>query len=206
MCKCTPEIRTPFCGRGDCLPPGYANLGEWLGIFSDAEAEAAAQASLDRVWEQAVRQALGGFGGREVTDIDALRALYEKATAGEWEIAGRPRKRWISAEHPDLGSAAVATMPAMMGRDEDDAALIVALHNAFPALASELEAARKVVAEMREMVDQCDLTITWRNERGMKPATDISIFAPTALSGVIKIKRYFEQALAEYLRVMEEQR
>ena len=73
-------------------------------------------------------------------------------------------------------------------------------------LASELEAARKVVAEMREMVDQCDLTITWRNERGMKPATDISIFAPTALSGVIKIKRYFEQALAEYLRVMEEQR
>lgn len=24
MCKCTPEIRTPFCGRGDCLPPGYA--------------------------------------------------------------------------------------------------------------------------------------------------------------------------------------
>lgn len=55
MCKCTPEIRTPFCGRGDCLPPGYANLGEWLGIFSDAEAEAAAQASLDRVWEQAVR-------------------------------------------------------------------------------------------------------------------------------------------------------
>lgn len=38
MCKCTPEIRTPFCGRGDCLPPGYANLGEWLGIFSDAKA------------------------------------------------------------------------------------------------------------------------------------------------------------------------
>ena len=61
MCKCTPEIRTPFCGRGDCLPPGYANLGEWLGIFSDAEAaEAAAQASLDRVWEQAVRQSKEG--------------------------------------------------------------------------------------------------------------------------------------------------
>jgi hypothetical protein len=56
MCKCTPEIRTPFCGRGDCLPPGYANMGEWLGISSDAEAEAAAQASLDRVWAQAVRQ------------------------------------------------------------------------------------------------------------------------------------------------------
>ena len=55
MCKCTPEIRTPFCGRGDCLPPGFANLGEWLG-----EQEAAAQMSLDRVWEQAVQQAMEG--------------------------------------------------------------------------------------------------------------------------------------------------
>ena len=63
MCKCAPEIRTPFCGRGNCLPPGFANLSEWLG-----EQEAAAQMSLDRVWEQAVRQALGGFGGSEVTD------------------------------------------------------------------------------------------------------------------------------------------
>jgi hypothetical protein len=44
MCKCTPEIRTPFCGRDDCLPPGYATLGEWLGISSDAEAEAALRA------------------------------------------------------------------------------------------------------------------------------------------------------------------
>ena len=59
MCKCTPEIRTPFCGRGDCLPPGFANLGEWLGI-SDDEAEAAAQANLDRVWAQAVRQRMEG--------------------------------------------------------------------------------------------------------------------------------------------------
>ena len=55
MCKCAPEIRTPFCGRGNCLPPGFANLSEWLGI-SDDEAEAAAQANLDRVWAQAVRQ------------------------------------------------------------------------------------------------------------------------------------------------------
>lgn len=51
MCKCTPEIRTPFCGRGDCLPPGYANLGEWLGIFSDAEAEAAVAGALEAVTE-----------------------------------------------------------------------------------------------------------------------------------------------------------
>ena len=53
MCKCTPEIRTPFCGRGDCLPPASREPTESL--FA-ANAEAAAQASLDRVWAQAIRQ------------------------------------------------------------------------------------------------------------------------------------------------------
>lgn len=24
MCKCTPNIRTPFCGRGDCVSPAQA--------------------------------------------------------------------------------------------------------------------------------------------------------------------------------------
>lgn len=26
MCKCTPEIRTPFCGKGDCVWPFPTNL------------------------------------------------------------------------------------------------------------------------------------------------------------------------------------
>ena len=30
MCKCTPEIRTPFCGRGDCLPPASREPTESL--------------------------------------------------------------------------------------------------------------------------------------------------------------------------------
>lgn len=25
MCQCTPEIRTPWCGRGDCVPPPQRN-------------------------------------------------------------------------------------------------------------------------------------------------------------------------------------
>ena len=56
MCKCTPEIRTPFCGRGDCLPPSSR--------AQDMEREFAAQAGLDRIWAQAVRQAEGGVAGR----------------------------------------------------------------------------------------------------------------------------------------------
>ena len=27
MCKCTPEIRTPFCGKGDCQWPAGTVLG-----------------------------------------------------------------------------------------------------------------------------------------------------------------------------------
>ncbi len=59
-----PEIRTPFCGRGNCLPPGYANLGEWLGIFSDAEARETALKDLERIlndlsaWRMRWRQLL----------------------------------------------------------------------------------------------------------------------------------------------------
>lgn len=30
MCKCTPMIRTPFCGRGDCLPPASREPTETL--------------------------------------------------------------------------------------------------------------------------------------------------------------------------------
>jgi hypothetical protein len=30
MCECTPEIRTPFCGRGDCLPPASREPTESL--------------------------------------------------------------------------------------------------------------------------------------------------------------------------------
>ena len=77
MCKCTPNIRTPFCGRGDCLPPtecicGVGNFGvayhrrpcPWVDVVGsempkheqDRLAEADAQRALDRVWAQAIRQ------------------------------------------------------------------------------------------------------------------------------------------------------
>ena len=32
MCKCTPEVRTPYCGKGDCLWPESINPRTQLGI------------------------------------------------------------------------------------------------------------------------------------------------------------------------------
>lgn len=29
MCKCTPNIRTPFCGKGDCVPPKLGATGKF---------------------------------------------------------------------------------------------------------------------------------------------------------------------------------
>ncbi len=52
----------------------------------------------------------------------------------------------------------------------------------------------QLTRELLTMVQECDKTIRWR-KGGMRPATDTSIFASTSLSGVLKIKRYFEEAL-----------
>ena len=94
MCKCTPEIRTPFCGRGDCLPPtecicGVGNFGvayhrrpcPWVDVVGsempkheqDRLAEADAQRALDRVWAQAVRQSMEG------TKTDPMQAALNWA-------------------------------------------------------------------------------------------------------------------------------
>jgi hypothetical protein len=35
MCKCTPEIKTPFCGKGNCQWPDKDR--EWLVIYHNKE-------------------------------------------------------------------------------------------------------------------------------------------------------------------------
>ena len=62
MCKCTPIIRTPFCGRGDCLPPASRAQDMEREFEANAERnfaaqEAAMQEALSELWKQAVRQA-----------------------------------------------------------------------------------------------------------------------------------------------------
>jgi len=40
MCKCNPQIKSPFCGKGDCIWPKQktevATLGGWMVIFTMA--------------------------------------------------------------------------------------------------------------------------------------------------------------------------
>lgn len=44
---------------------------------------------------------------------------------------------------------------------------------------------------------ECDHTIMWRQERGMKPVTDTSMFASAPLSAVIKMQRVFKNIILE---------
>jgi hypothetical protein len=43
MCKCTPEIRAPFCGKGDCVCPGSKKEGARMSEFDG---------DLDHAWEE----------------------------------------------------------------------------------------------------------------------------------------------------------
>ena len=137
MCKCTPEIRTPFCGRGDCLPPGYANLGEWLGISSDAEAEAAAQASLDRVWAQAVRQRMEG------NKTDPMQAALNWAHNYATKHEPRRRPRMTSPEPLTADIDRQLTLLRLAARVDPHLRQAVAdVEDAIAALKGELETAK----------------------------------------------------------------
>ena len=92
-----------------------------------------------------------------MTDIDDIRKLYNAATQGEWKW----RKRAGDGAY-ELGAGDFQTdgFPPEwcyertfvgLSKIEADPALVVALRNSFPALAEELEAARKVVAAARAM-------------------------------------------------------
>lgn len=39
MCKCTPEIKTPFCGQGDCQWPPVVKDRAWLLNFVEEKAK-----------------------------------------------------------------------------------------------------------------------------------------------------------------------
>ena len=88
-------------------------------------------------------------------DLDALKALYERATKGVWYLLETPwlprgSETTILAGSPDPHAAKFVCDFENFGEDEDsekngwnDAELIVALHNAFPALLARLEAAER---------------------------------------------------------------
>lgn len=95
------------------------------------------------------------------TDLDALDALLAKATPGEWQLSFQTDNEVSIDTGPErrLGYASWKGMATVFGSDDDDAgneimennaALIVALHNQYPVLAAELRALRAERDRLRE--------------------------------------------------------
>jgi hypothetical protein len=91
-------------------------------------------------------------------DLESLEALRAEATSGEWEHEARDGRdddgefvieSAILAVPADGLSDTVVTFDGLTRHA--DAALIVALVNAFPAMAAELRALRDVAAAAREL-------------------------------------------------------
>lgn len=103
-------------------------------------------------------------------DLEALDALHAAGTAGEWSVD--PGTENLCVEIAADTSAYVCSFQyesyleeSERHRGEADAALIVALHNAWPTVAAELRRARKIeaaarlvracIAHFREHLDGC---------------------------------------------------
>ena len=88
MCKCTPMLRTPFCGRGDCLPPASREPTETLFAQSVlAEFDRLDQAERLDTWERGLdqyahRSDSSGYAGRMGLEVlSELRRLREQTDA-----------------------------------------------------------------------------------------------------------------------------
>lgn len=69
MCWCTPNIRTPFCGKGDCFPPppskgDAGRLGQWV------------NSTLEQ-WVQSTPERRRAYG-QECFIISVTESIYEQ--------------------------------------------------------------------------------------------------------------------------------
>ena len=96
MCKCTPEIRTPFCARGDCLPPASREPTESLFTESvRAQFEQRDKAEQLDAWERGLAQYAhrsdsSGYAGR--MGLEVLAEL--RATESARLLAAGMGDRW----------------------------------------------------------------------------------------------------------------
>ena len=104
-------------------------------------------------------------------DLEALAALHAKATAGMTDTTFHLSEFGESFWFGDDGECFVET------GHPDHAAAIVALHNAFPALAAELAALRAMEARTDRLIDDLAL-LDWVAER-----TNIELFCHTPVYG-----------------------
>jgi predicted nuclease with TOPRIM domain len=118
-------------------------MSDWL-----SRQLAAAQEAYDGLpsWQQTAHQE------KAMSDIADLREAVAKMTEGPWK-AHRPRVRWriVSTVHNWLVFDDGAGW-----HDQQDAAGVVALRNAAPALLDELEAARSEIAALRQKCEHAE--------------------------------------------------
>ncbi len=118
-----------------------------------------------------------------LVDLDALAAVMREATEGPWvnewdEHEGHAYVR--TEDGPGAGSSGLV-VGSNGGLDEYDAAAIVALRNAWPAIERELRALREVAVAARELaswdlscllVDHPDSETVVQDERRLDAALD----------------------------------
>lgn len=93
-----------------------------------------------------------------MSTIDDLQRLHEAATKGEW--FADPNDIHVYAKHGPKSPMWLATCPTNMVasigvRESDDARLIAALHNAWPAIHRVLVAARALM-QCPKCIGPCD--------------------------------------------------
>lgn len=114
-----------------------------------------------------------------MTDIAKLRELLAKATPGPWDAMNTFAEQGVEIWDGGPGDMPIARLayryPKVPGRDaHPDAALIVALHNAAPALLDEVEALRlhreSANAQCRELAKEADALRAEREQRAAEVA------------------------------------
>lgn len=76
-------------------------------------------------------------------DWDKLKRLHLAATRGEWEFQNSPSNEFVIS-----GNAAICALPGVSSRKKDFK-YIAAIHNAFPAILAEREAAMRLRDDVR---------------------------------------------------------
>ena len=91
-----------------------------------------------------------------MTDLDELERLYAAATKGPWRLRDEMTVTTVVADipHGHLPTVSVLNFNSKSTRKLRDATCVVAIANAFPALAAELRALR----ELEAALDQCEST------------------------------------------------
>ena len=121
MCKCTPEIRTPFCACWNCLPPASREPTESL-FGANADGDHLAQFKADQLdaWERRLAQfsnrsdSTGYVGRIGVEVLTELRQTREQAEA--LAAAAEGIVRAIDAHHPKFAQG-----PFTLTREEIEA-------------------------------------------------------------------------------------